>query len=973
MNVGREPESCVANVVGYRNELQTGDWLGFRRCCETSCLSQRLPLDNRTSHDLRRTTLENGWGIDLGLAGRTGGIQRLWRLGLVLAMATQALAQPKYAAIDLGLGTANAINASGQVVGKLPTASGFHAFLYSGGAMIDLGTLGGNQSDARGVNASGQVVGWSTLSPGDSSTYHAFLYSGGVMMDLGTLGGVNSVANGINDSGQVVGWSQTSQTFNGETHAFVYGSGTMFDLGAPGGNDWSYQSVANCINAGGDVAGYFMNQYADIHPFLFANSSIIDLGTLAGASSARARAINAGGQVVGSSGHAFLYSGGTMIDLGTLGGSDSEATGINAGGQVVGWSYISAAVPIVPHVFLYSGGTMTDVNSLVTLPPGVVVGGMDLALTDETGTTGINDNGQIAANGTDGHVYLLTPNGSVAAPILTAPANLASGVSLTPALTWNAASGATSYDVYLGTTNPPSFAANRTATSYSPGTLTAGTIYYWQVVAKNGTATAGSAIWSFMTQPPAPAAPALTSPANGATGVAVAPTLTWSASTLATSYDVYFGTAAAPPLVTNTAAKSYAPGTLSPNATYHWQIAARNSSGATGSAIWSFTTQASAPSAGAWFVPVTPCRVADTRNAAGTFGGPTLGAGSARSFPIPQGGCGIPATAQAYSLNVTAVPQGPLGFLTLWPTGQPQANVSTLNSWGGIVVANAAIVPAGSGGAVSVFASNTTDVILDINGYFGASDGYALYPTTPCRIADTRWPTGQFGGPSLFGGQTRDFPIPFSSCGVTDYATAYSLNVTAVPHTNYLGFLTIGPTGSQPNVSTLNSWTGKVVANAAIVPADINESVSVFVTDATDAILDINGYFGLSEDVNALSFHPVTPCRVADTRNPNGAFGGPKMTAGTTRSFAIPASGCSAPATAKAYSVNVTVVPDGRLSFLSAWPAGSPQPNVSTLNSWDGSVVANAAIVPAGTNGAISIYVTDPTQVILDINGYFAP
>jgi len=119
--------------------------------------------------------------------------------------------------------------------------------------------------------------------------------------------------------------------------------------------------------------------------------------------------------------------------------------------------------------------------------------------------------------------------------------------------------------------------------------------------------------------------------------------------------------------------------------------------------------------------------------------------------------------------------------------------------------------------------------------------------------------------------------------------------------------------------------------------------------------------------------YPVTPCRVADTRNPNGDFGGPKMAAQTTRSFVIPASACGIPSTAAAYSMNVTVVPDGVLSYLTAWPAGSAQPNVSTLNSFDGSVVANAAIVPAGTNGAISVYVTNSTHVILDINGYFAP
>ena len=91
------------------------------------------------------------------------------------------------------------------------------------------------------------------------------------------------------------------------------------------------------------------------------------------------------------------------------------------------------------------------------------------------------------------------------------------------------------------------------------------------------------------------------------------------------------------------------------------------------------------------------------------------------------------------------------------------------------------------------------------------------------------------------------------------------------------------------------------------------------------------------------------------------------------RSFAVTASGCNIPATAAAFSLNVTVVPDGPLFYLTTWPAGSPQPFVSTLNSLGGRVVANAAIVPAGTGGAISVYVTNPTHVILDIDGYFAP
>ncbi len=467
-----------------------------------------------------------------------------------------------------------------------------------------------------------------------------------------------------------------------------------------------------------------------------------------------------------------------------------------------------------------------------------------------------------------------------------------------------------------------------------------------------------------------PPAPVLVSPANGATGILLAPVLSWGATFGSFSYDVYFGTSSAPPLVATTAGTSFAPGILSPGATYYWRIAAQNTSGSASSATGSFTTAAVR---GLRFVPVTPCRVADTRNPAGPFGGPGVGAGLVRSFAIPQGGCGIPDTAQVYSLNVTVVPKGTLEYLTLWPAGQVQPFVSTLNSWGGEVAANAAIVPAGSGGAVSVFASGLTDVILDIDGYFDTSVGansFAFYAAAPCRVADTR------GTGGISGGQSRDFAVSSGSCGIPAGAGAYSLNVTAVPDPalEYLGFLTAWPAGrAQPFVSTLNSWTGKVVANAAVVPAGSGGSISVYVTEPANVILDTNGYFAAPGRADALTFYPVTPCRVADTRRADGPFGGPILPAGTTRSFTIPAGACSVPATAAAYSLNVTVVPSGLLSYLTTWPTGSGQPFVSTLNSFDGSVVANAAIVPAGMGGAISVYVTDPTHVILDINGYFAP
>jgi hypothetical protein len=219
----------------------------------------------------------------------------------------------------------------------------------------------------------------------------------------------------------------------------------------------------------------------------------------------------------------------------------------------------------------------------------------------------------------------------------------------------------------------------------------------------------------------------------------------------------------------------------------------------------------------------------------------------------------------------------------------------------------------------------------------------------------------------MAGGSARDFPVPASGCGAPTSAQAYSMNYTVVPQ-GPLGYLTTWAAGqTQPLVSTLNSLDGAVIANAAIVLVGTGGAVSVFVTNQTDVIGDINGYFGPMGGANPLKFYAITPCRAVDTR----AGQGPTMLGGEVRSFAM--SNCSIPATVQAYAMNVTVVPQGPLAYLTTWPAGQLQPFVSTLNSPNGEILANAAIMPAGTNGALNVYVTNPTDVIIDVNGYFAP
>src|ERR1035441_10614080 len=127
---------------------------------------------------------------------------------------------------------------------------------------------------------------------------------------------------------------------------------------------------------------------------------------------------------------------------------------------------------------------------------------------------------------------------------------------------------------------------------------------------------------------------------------------------------------------------------------------------------------------------------------------------------------------------------------------------------------------------------------------------------------------------------------------------------------------------------------------------------------------------------NSLTFVAIVPCRLVDTRGATGdSFGSPAMNANETRTIPVLSNTrCNIPSTAQAYSLNFTVVPTGSLSFLTAWPTGNPpSPMVSILNDFLGTVLANAAVVPAGTNGSIDVYVTNTTQVIIDINGYYAP
>ena len=198
------------------------------------------------------------------------------------------------------------INELGEVAGYSYDSEGkYHAFIWKDGVMTDLGTLGGDNSVAFVINNKGDVSGRTEIPAG---TFHAFGSEKKVqscrqcpvtpdLIDLGTLGGENSDGWDMNDAGQVIGWSDTG---TGEYHAFFWDAGHMFDLGTMDGPN----SEARGINDHGHAVGNGFDDLEEPRAFLWEGEDLIDLNDLAPPAFDRvlafANAINDAGQIVGS-------------------------------------------------------------------------------------------------------------------------------------------------------------------------------------------------------------------------------------------------------------------------------------------------------------------------------------------------------------------------------------------------------------------------------------------------------------------------------------------------------------------------------------------------------------------------------------------------------------------------------------------------------------------------------------------------
>ncbi len=405
---------------------------------------------------------------------------------------------------------------------------------------------------------------------------------------------------------------------------------------------------------------------------------------------------------------------------------------------------------------------------------------------------------------------------------------------------------------------------------------------------------------------------------------------------------------------------------------------------------------AAALGAGEVFVPVTPCRVADTR-----IGAP-IASGATRTFQVAgtglaaQGGasagCGIPEGAVAVEVSVTTPAPPGTGFLRAWPADEAAPNAAFVNFTAGRGTTNTGAVrlsgaPGTADLSVAPFGTQA-HVIVDVQGYFVDSDpaGTVFVPVTPCRVVDTR-----SSSPVAAGG-TRTFQVAgtglsaqggaSAGCGIPDEALAVEVSVTA-PAPPGTGFLRAWPADSSaPNATMVNFSSGQGTTNTGAVrlsstPGSADLTVGAF-GSAAQVIVDVQGYFVASDPTGAV-FVPVTPCRVVDTRSSS------PVAADSTRTFQVAGSGlsaqggstagCGVPAEALGVELSVTAPAPPGTGFLRAWPADSSAPNATMVNFTAAQGTTNTGAVrlssaPGDADLSVGVF-GSASNVIVDVQGYF--
>lgn len=396
--------------------------------------------------------------------------------------------------------------------------------------------------------------------------------------------------------------------------------------------------------------------------------------------------------------------------------------------------------------------------------------------------------------------------------------------------------------------------------------------------------------------------------------------------------------------------------------------------------------------------PMNPTRIADTREKTSATVGTTydgIGEGNGPVVPgtplvVQVGGrAGVPMSATAVSLNVTATEAEGLGYFTIWPCDTDKPVASSTNFDAGQNIANSIVVPTAADGTVCIEAGvSAADVVVDVTAWSAASDAYTSL--VPARLLDTRPPLSPTVGTTIDGasqGQgvlepdTRLVLPVAGRGGVPADAVAVAINLTATEAAGP-GYVTAWPCDAdEPVASTLNYADPRALANSVVVPLAEDGSLCLETgVSGTHLVADVTGAFAASDD-----FGGLVPARLMDTRPETSPTSGVTvdglqqgtgpLAAGSHVELQVVGrggDGNAVPADARTVALNVTSTGAAGAGFLTAWPCDQERPTASSVNYLTADPVANSIIVALSAEGTVCIYAgVASTDVVVDVTSYF--
>ncbi|QXC59512.1 fibronectin type III domain-containing protein [Aquihabitans sp. G128] len=443
---------------------------------------------------------------------------------------------------------------------------------------------------------------------------------------------------------------------------------------------------------------------------------------------------------------------------------------------------------------------------------------------------------------------------------------------------------------------------------------------------------------------------------------------------------------------------------LTNGTTYTFKVAAVNANG-TGalSGASPSVTPVAPPVPGAVYVPITPCRVLDTRFAtAGRFA-----VGEQRSYQVAgsgitgQGGASscVPDGALAVEASVTAVSPDGSGYFRAWPSNASAPNATFLNFTKVPGITNTGSLSLAPTGTQDLTVKNfgaTSHYVVDVQGYFvlpgsvpSGLTGAVYVPITPCRVLDTRFATAG----RLAVGEQRSYQVAgsgitgqggASSC-VPDGAVAVEASVTAASPDGSGYFRAWPSNASAPNATFLNFTKVPGITNTgslALAPSGTQDLTVKNFGATSHYVVDVQGYFVLPGNVpsglTGATYVPITPCRVLDTRFASAG----RFAVGEQRSYQVAGTGIAGqggaascvPDGAVAVESSVTAVsPDGS-GYLRAWPSNASAPNATFLNFTKVPGITNTgslSLAPTGTNDLTVKDFGATSHYVVDVQGYF--